>query len=383
MGEAGKNGAPLRIALVLRGIEERQGTGVYTRNLTDELLAMDRKNEYVLFYSNPDLLGHYSQYDNVTERVLRAPGKLLWDQIAVPLAAAQEGVDLIFHPKFTVPLLSRRPTVMTIHGSTWFVHPELYTRAAIAYIKLFMPLYCRKARYIISNSDLTSGDFIRLVNVPPAKVQTIHLGCNKEFHAITDRVHLEDVRRRYALPEKFILAVSRYDPRKNFKNMIAAFRALRQRIPCKLVVTGLRCEKYREEYALDADGTADDVQFLGWIEHDDLPAIYNLAHCMFFPSVYEEFGIPSCEAMACGCPPVISKTGALPEIAADAGVLVDPFDPDDMATALERIWTDDAFRAEHARRSLERAKAFTWRGCAEKTLKVFEGVMSGALPPHD
>ena len=111
----------------------------------------------------------------------------------------------------------------------------------------------------------------------------------------------------------------KYDPRKNFKNLIAAFRLLRKRMPCKLVVTGIGCEKYREEYELAEDGTSNDVQFLGWVDQENLPALYTLARCMFFPSVYEEFGIPVAEAMACGCPPVVSNTGALPESPATPG----------------------------------------------------------------
>ena len=161
---------------------------------------------------------------------------------------------------------------------------------------------------------------------------------------------------------------------KNFENLIAGFRLLRKRTDVKLVVAGIGCEKYREEYGLDKDGTSEDVHFLGWVDQEELPALYNMARCMLFPSVYEEFGIPTCEAMACGCPAVLSRTGALPEISDGAALLVDPFDPQDIADKLEQVWTDDALCAELRQRSLRRAGYFTWKRCASETLEVIQRV---------
>jgi glycosyltransferase involved in cell wall biosynthesis len=360
----------MRIGIMLRAMSERQGIGIYTQNLADKLLPMDPVNEYVLFYSEDRFLGRYGHLPNVTEKVVKGSHKAVWDQLLIPAAARREGLDVIFHTKFTVPFFTRCKTVMTIHGASWFVHPELYGRATVAYIRAFMPLYCRRADAILSNSQLTTDDFVRILKVPRAKITTVRLGTSERFRPVTDAAVREQTRREFGLPEKFILTVSRHDPRKNFKNLIAAFRLLRRRIPCKLVVTGIGCEKYREEYRLDEDGTADDVLFLGWVDQEKLPALYSLAHGMFFPSVYEEFGIPTCEAMACGCPPIVSTTGALPEIAGDAGLLVDPFNPAEMADALEKLYTDDALRADLSARSLERAGLFTWERCARETLGV-------------
>lgn len=361
----------MRIGVMLRAIEEKQGIGIYTQNLMDHLLALDRENSYVLFYRNPAWVGRYADRSQVKERLLTAPNKLLWDQVAVPRAAREESVDLIFHPKFTVPFFTRCKTIMTIHGASWFVRPDLYpNKLDLAYVKAVMPLYCRRADFIIANSDLTRNDFIRILRVPAEKIRTVRLGTSERFRVVTDRETLDAARKKYQLPDRFILSVIKYDPRKNFANLIAAFRLLRQRVLCKLVVTGIGCEKYIEEYRLREDGTADDVRFLGWVDHEDLPALYNLAVCKFFPSVYEEFGIPVCEAMACGCPPVIANTGALPEIAGDAGIAVDPFDPPSMANALERLWTDETLRAEYSRRALARARLFTWDRCARETLEV-------------
>jgi len=365
----------MRIGIMLRAIDDRQGIGVYARNLMDELLPMDPKNEYVLFYKTPaSVKGYADRYPNVTEVVLPAPGKIVWDQIVVPLAARRHNLDVLFHPKFTLPFFTGVKTVMTIHGASWFVHPELYPKFGIAYIRAFMPLYCRKADLILSNSALTTDDFVRILKVPGEKIRTIELGTNSQYKTIDDAQALARIKAQYNLPDKFILSVIRHDPRKNFKNLIAAFRLLRKKTACKLVVTGLGCEKYRQEYALDEDGTSDDVIFTGWVEQTDLPYMYNLAHCMFFPSVYEEFGIPACEAMACGCPPVVSKTGALPGIVRDAGLIVDQFNPPEMAAALERLYTDNALRKKLSARSLERSRVFTWERCARETLEALNSI---------
>lgn len=360
----------MRIGVMLRTMDERQGTGVYTRNLMDHLLPLDKDNEYLLFYSSPGFVGRYAHLPHVTERVILLPHKALWDQVLVPRAARREGIDLIFHPKFTVPFFTRCKTVMTIHGASWFVHPELYPRLGILYIRMLMPLYCKRADAILSNSSLTTRDFVRILNVPERKITTVRLGTAAGFRRIDDAAALQAVREEYDLPEKFILSVIRYDPRKNFENLIAAFRDLRRRTPAKLVVTGIGCEKYAVEYDLAKDGTDQDVTFLGWVEHETLPALYNLARCLFFPSVYEEFGIPACEAMACGCPPVVSATGALPDVVGDAGPTVDPFNPPEMADALERVYTDDSLHATLVSRALARAGEFTWDRCARETLDV-------------
>lgn len=371
----------MRIGVMLRSFEDRQGIGVYTQNLMEHLLPLDKVNEYVLFYRNPELVGRYARHANVREIALTASNKGAWDQFAVPMAARREQIDLLFHTKFTVPFFTCCKTVMTVHGASWFVRPDLYAnKLDVAYIRLIMPLYCHKADFIISNSDLTTDDYIRILGVPPAKIKTVRLGTNASYKPVTDQARLAGVRAKFSLPDRFILSVIRHDPRKNFKNILAAFRLLRQRLPCRLVVTGLGVEKYRAEHRLDADAIGADIHFLGWVDQADLPVLYSMARCHLFPSVYEEFGIPVTEAMACGCPPVVSTTGALPEVAGDAGLLVDPFNPAAIADALERIYRDDSLYRALVERCLIRSRLFTWERCANETLAILNAVGAGKKP---
>lgn len=368
----------MKIGVMLRAFDQKGGVGIYSQNLINHLLDIDRANQYVLYYANPLLVGRYRHYHNVRERFLRARNRASWDQLVVPRAAKRDGVDVLFHTKFTVPLLTRCKTVMSIHGASWFVAPELYRKLDVMYIRAVMPLYCRKARGILSNSQLTTDDFVRILGVPRDKIKTVLLAADDSFKKITDPAELRATRQTYNLPERFMLSVVKYDPRKNVPNLLEAFRICRQSTECKLVVVGIGCERYREECGLVEKGIDDDVLFLDWVDNKQLPAIYSLADFLFFPSVYEEFGIPTVEAMACETPVVVSKTGALSELAGDAALLVDPGDPSDMAEAIERMWTDEALRSEMASRASRRASHFGWDKCARQTLALLEEVAASS-----
>lgn len=364
----------MRVGVMLRTMDEQQGIGIYTQNLMDALLALDTRHEWVLFYRNPRWVGRYASRPRVREVVVKAPNKALWDQVMIPLAARRADVDVIFHTKFTVPFLTRRPTVMVLHGASWYTNPEVYKPLDIWYVRRFMPLYCRKAAAIMSNSDCTTRDFVRLLHLNPAKLHTANLAAADRFRPISDPAALADVRARYHLPGRYVLSVIKYDPRKNFGNLIEAFRRAHAQTGCDLVVVGRNVERYRADYGLDSGAFGRHVHFLGWVEQPDLPAIYNQAECLFFPSIIEEFGIPVCEAMACGLPMVVSRVGAPPDIAGEAGIFVDPHDPAGMADALVRLLTDPELRAEKRALALARAQEFSWRKCAEETLKVLEQV---------
>jgi glycosyltransferase involved in cell wall biosynthesis len=367
----------MRIGIMLRAIEEKFGIGVYTQNIVENLLASGSDHEFVLFYKEEKHLGKYGHYPNVEEQVLKVSSKLLWDQVIVPRAAKKARLDVLFHTKFTVPFFTKCKTVMVIHGASWFVHPELYAnKLDLAYINVVMPLYCRKADAIISNSNLTTNDFVRILKVPPEKIKTSYFGINPIFRPVSDSSLLEVVKRKYNLPDRFILTVSRYDPRKNFATIFGAFQKCDRSGDLKLLAVGKDSEKYREECGIIGSGLEDDVIFPGYVEQEDLPAFYNLAELFIFPSVYEEFGIPMLEAMACGCPIVAANSGALPEITAGAAFLADPFDVDGMARGIDQVIKNPEFKKDLVERGFERAKDFDWAKATRETLEVLESVVN-------
>jgi glycosyltransferase involved in cell wall biosynthesis len=299
---------------------------------------------------------------------------LAWDQWLVPSVIKKTGIDIIFNTKFSVPIMTKAKKIMTLHGASWFVHPEFYQKFDIFYVKRAMPIYCREATFLISNSALTTDDFIRILHVPEKKIATIHLAAGDEFYPVRNPQVLEEVRTRYKLPDRFILTVTSYESRKNFATLLKAFELCRNKTDVHLVVVGKSCDRYREDFNLKERGLEQFVHFLGWVDQKDLPVIYSLAKVFAFPSIYEEFGIPVVEAMSCGCPVVSSSSGAISELTNNSALLSDPFDHQSFANNLLQILLSDCLGEYLRAKGLKRAKNFSWSKAAQQTLEVFRQV---------
>ncbi|MDP9199616.1 MAG: glycosyltransferase family 4 protein [Pseudomonadota bacterium] len=366
----------MRIAVMLRTLEEKGGIGVYSRNLIETLLDVDAINDYLLLFRDPAQLGRYAGNPRVTEHLLQAHGKAWWDQVSVPRACRELDADLILHPKFTVPLLTGIPTVMVLHGADWFLPDaaQFYGRLDRAYMRVFMPLYLRRAAVAISVSQLTTDDFRRIFRLPEGKVRTVYFGPARHFRRVTDPQAIAAVRQKYGLPERYLLTLSKVGGagRKNIRGIFDAFASLHGRIPHKLVIGGKDCERFREDYELPADGWGKNVVFPGWIDQADLPAVYSASELYLYPSMQEAFPIPLTEAMTCGTPIITSRANGLEEIAGSAALLVNPQDPAAIAAAIQRVIGDAALRARLVNVGLERSQLFSWDSCARKTLAILE-----------
>jgi glycosyltransferase involved in cell wall biosynthesis len=360
---------------MLRALDEHGGVGVYTRYLTEELLSIDRRNEYVLFYRSAAQLGRFAAYDNVTEVLVRAPGKALWDQVAIPWHCWRHGVDVVFHPKFTVPFLAPCRTMMVLHGAGWFL-TDFFGTWDVRYIRAVMPLYLRRADRVLSVSQVTTDTFNAIFDVPEDRIRTVYFGPGKHFRRIDDEAELARVRARYDLPERFVLTLTKLggDERKNFGGVLEAYRRAHPRVGHALVVGGKGCERLREDYRIPDEGWGAAVHFPGWIDQEDLPAVYSLADAFLYPSKMEAFPIPITEALATGTPIVTSDRNGLRELAGDAAVMVDADDPDATAAALVRILTDPGFASRLRRSGLERSLRFSWERCGRATLRHIEEV---------
>lgn len=365
---------------MLRSIDEKGGVGVYTRNIVRELLQLDPSNEYVLFYARPENIGLFSDYENVTERWVKAGNKAAWDQVAIPRACRAENVDVLFHPKFTVPLLAPCRAVMVVHGADWLIpeQAQFYTWWDVKYMQMMLPLYFRKSAAVISVSQETTDHFNRILRLPEGKVQTIYFAPARHFKRVTDPQALEKARARYNLPENFILTLTKRkgDQRKNLGQVFKAYARYHEQTanPYKLVVGGKDCHLFREEYSLPMDGYGKDILFPDWIDQTDLPAVFSLAGLYLYPSNLEAFPIPLTEAMACGTPILTSNVNGLKEIAGDAALLMDPADTGSIAHGILRILTDRQLSDSLSRRGLERSSLFSWDRCARNTLALLERV---------
>jgi glycosyltransferase involved in cell wall biosynthesis len=367
----------MRIGVMLRHYEQHEG-GVkhYTKTLLPLLFTLGGRHQYVLLYQNPKLIGTYAAYPNVEELVSRVPGTVLWDQLAVPWMTRHRPLDVIFNPKFTVPLLHPAKKIFVLHGSEWFAIPGHFKWHDRLYARAVVPWYCRRADAFIAVSEQVRQDAIRYVRADPERIFTIHNAIHpRQFHLIEDQALLAAVRARYRLPEKFVLWVGQIESRKNVKRLLRAFAEIAPEFPHRLVIAGEQRWSSREELSeVGALGLEDRIQFLGWVAHTDLPAIYRLAELFAFPSLYEGFGIPLVEAMACGCPILTATTCAPPEVVDGAGYLVDPYDVAAIATGLRATLGDPALRAAMSARGLERAKEFSWEKSAREVLAVFDAV---------
>lgn len=373
----------MRIGIMLRAFDEKGGIGVYARNITAELLRRDRTNEYVLFYRHGRNIGRFAAYPNVREEVVGAPNKAWWDQVTIPLAARRRQLDVLFHPKFTAPLLAPCPVVMTVHGADWLIpeQAQYYPWLDVRYMRLALPLYVKKCTAVISVAQLTSDDFRRSLRQVNGKLHTVYFAPARHFRPVRDAAALAAIRRRYELPEHFILTVLRHDggARKNVAGIFKAYAAYHRgaQEPVKLVVGGKDCDRFREEYDLPEDGYGRDILFPGWLEQADLPAIYSLAELYLYPSNLEAFPVPITEAMACGTPIITSNVNGLQEIAGDAALLVDPQDTTAIAAAITRLLDDTGLRLSLAARGLARSRLFDWDKCAAETLSILEAACSG------
>ena len=368
----------MRIGIMLRAYEEKGGVGVYTRNITRHLIEHAPEHEFFLYFCNPESLEAYAGYPNTQSRFVPPRGKFLWDQVQIPRWFRRDRLDVLFHPKFTVPLACASKSVMMLHGAGWFI-PEVrhfWSRTTRIYTRLMMPVYCRRAGAVLAVSEITRDVFIQRLGVDPGKITALYFAPGRQFGVRPDPEHTVRVKERYALPQRYLLTLSGGDraDRKNFAAILEAFRRVFQRMPCDLVVAGRGCEEFRQRYGIPDDGWGQHVHFPGWVDQADLPVFFREAELFLYPSNMEAHPIPITEALATGTPIVTSNAYGLKELAGDAALLVDPSDPEAIANAVVKLVSDPVLREQLQRKGAERSKLFDWDVCAERTLAILEKV---------
>ena len=366
----------MKIGIMLRHLGQHGG-GVlgYTNNLMREMLALDSPHEFILIYPDQEFIGSYGNHDNVREVVVRSRSKFVWDQVFMRQVEKREGLDLIFNPKYSVPLTARCKTVFVCHGLDWYVMPwgsKLVDRISHRHL---VPRYARKADAIITVSNTPREHLIDFLDIDEQKIHTVYLGINKAFLKDISAEEKNEIRKRYQLPEHFFLYVGQIYPPKNFGRLLRAYAKTGPRMGVSLVVAGTHTWLCGKELELINElGIADWVVQPGWIEHDTLPAFYALADAALLPSLYEACPSPILEAMATGCPMVTANRHGTQELAGDAAVLVNPESVDDIAEGMLRVIEDQDLRKQITEKGKIRIKEFSWNKCARETLQVLEGV---------
>jgi len=369
-------------------VYQRAGLGTYARHLAEGLRALESRPVLTIFYNGdkahplpPTLAGLPTHTLPLATRPWRLVAALS-QQLDLGLDRWLPDCDLFHATEHLLPRLKDARTVLTVHDLIFLLFPEYHLPLNKWFLNRFMPLFVRRAHAIIAVSQCTKDDLIRHYTVPSEKITVVYEGVDARFQPVTDLDTLTRVRARYSLPERYVLYVGTIEPRKNLNTLLEAFAGLKERpatcdlrpatCDLRLVIVGKTGWLYEGFFRrLRELGLEDQVIFPGFVPDEDLPAIYSAAELFVFPSLYEGFGLPPLEAMACGTPVVVSNTSSLPEVVGEAGLMVDPRDVRALAEAMERVLTDEHLRAELTANGLERARQFTWERAAQETMEVY------------
>lgn len=362
------------------------GIGRYTRELVHALVSEQNDNHYQLFSAritesypvpNPLPVGTHVSYKPapLTERWLYR----LWYRARLPLPVQwiMGRLDLFHSPDFVLPPVQGDiPTLLTVHDLSFIHYPEVYPTALVSYLNDVVPWSVERATHILADSVATKNDLHAVWDVPEQKVTVLYSGVNENFKPQRSVGETAAVRARYKLGERpFVLAVGTIQPRKNYQMLIRAFKMVAEQMPHMLVIAGGKGWMEEEMIAeIQRQGLQERVIFSGFVDDDDLPALYRGASLLVFPSLYEGFGLPIIEAMASGLPALISNASCLPEVGGEAAVQLPPTDEAGWTHAILALLQDERKLESMKAAGIERAKLFTWKRAAKQLLTLYHSL---------
>ena len=318
-------------------------------------------------------------FSNITLRTTRLPvhkplARILWEQTLFAWNLFQKNYALLHSLAYVLPLLNATPSVVTVYDLSFIIYPEYFRPFQRLYLRLGTHTAIQRARRILTISESTKRDIVRLSQCDPAKIDVALPGVGSEFFQTLNATELEKFRRERGLPEHFILFLGTREPRKNIPSLLRAFALAKQKIklPHSLVLAGGR--GWMDEpitRVIVENNLESDVLFPGFVAEAELPYWFQAAECFVYPSQYEGFGMPPLEALASGTPVITSNVSSLPEAVGDAALLVDPKSSMEIADALVRVWTDKTLRQEMKARGVRHARQFTWTRTAQNTAQSY------------
>ncbi len=379
---------PKKIAIDIRVAGgEKTGKGWYTFNLVKNLLKLDEKNQYIL-YSKEKILG-FDEFKNAELRLISG-NNLTW-HFSVAKDISEKEIDVFFAPSsYIIPSLigNKIKTIITVHDLVAFLFPNKHNKKAVILEKLFLKRAIKKSKIITTVSENTKNDLLQIKkrNIPGLseklidpynsdKIKVISCSAGDEFKEIPTDL-LKNFIVKTNLPNKFFLAVGTLEPRKNYVNLIKAFAFIKEKYPnCHLIIIGQKGWDYEEVFSeVKRYYLNKNVHFLGYLSMKSLVSLYNLAVALVFPSLYEGFGIPPLEAMKCGCPVIGSNISSIPEVIEDAGILINPKKPKEIAIAMEKLLIDESLREKLQEEGFKQAEKFSWEKSAEEFLKILKKI---------
>jgi glycosyltransferase involved in cell wall biosynthesis len=367
--------------------KKKHGMDMVALELIRNLQTIDSENEYFIFVK-PDVDDSVIK-ETTNFKIIRLKGGFypLWEQIALPRAVKKEGCEILHCTSNTAPIFIAIPLMVTLHDiiymeSSYFKiltgTGTLYQKFGNAYRKIFVPKIVRKSKKIITVSHFEKnriGQFFALGNDP--RLEAVYNGVSEHFKPITDKKVLKRVKEKYHLPDLYFFFLGNTDPKKNTKGVLKAFSDFRKqtRSDTKLVMLdydGKELDKLLEE--IGDKELINQVVLTGYVVNTDLPAIYCQSELFLYPSLRESFGIPMLEAMRCGVPVITSNTSSMPEVAGDGALIIDPFKPEEITSAMIRIQSDKELKADLISKGLVQAAKFSWKAMAQHVLKIYRGM---------
>ncbi|MGQ9491521.1 MAG: glycosyltransferase family 4 protein [Anaerolineae bacterium] len=379
-------------------LAQKTGTETYSFHLIRALIGLNVGHRFRLYTNGQPPHGLFGPVADATSGVtvegnsgaVRAvitqggveicsiPFPRLWTHLRLSAEMAWRPPDVLFVPAHVIPLIHPRGSVVTVHDLGYLHYPELHRTWDRRYLDWSTRWSARQVAAVLVDSAATGRDLTQAYGIAPDKIRVVYLGRDERLARVDDPGQVAAVRAHYGLGQRYLLYVGTLQPRKNLRRVIEAFARLAGRpelTDVQLVLAGKKGWLYDALFEqVGRLGLGRRILFTGYVPDEHLAALLSGAIAFVYPSLYEGFGIPVLEAGACGVPVITSNTSSLPEVAGDAAILVDPHDVDAIAEAMYRVLTDEALRAELARRGLENVKRFSWEKCARETLAVLEQV---------
>lgn len=374
----------MRIAIDAHSV----GTGLggnesYATNLIEALADIDQVNDYTLYVTKRLALERFkNRWQNFAVRQTIPHTPLIRIPLILSKELRQNPVDVL-HVQFTAPPLAPCRVVCTIHDLAFEHLPETFKRRSWIQMRMTVRHTAKNAARIITVSEYSKRDIVETYGIPAEKIAVTHEAAPAHFQPVISENELQRARQTYGIEGEYVLSVGSIQPRKNLTRLIAAYSRLRTKrtegkLP-KLVLVGKQAWLYGETLKAIKDfGLSDSVILTGYVPESDLPALYSGALCFIYPSYFEGFGLPPLEAMKCGAAVIVGNRTSLPEVVGNAAVMVDPFDIDALAFAIEKLIDDSDFRSRLRVQGLERSKKFSWHSTARKTLAVYKQAASAS-----
>jgi glycosyltransferase involved in cell wall biosynthesis len=366
-------------------VHQRAGLARYALDLTRALIAeYGEEYPFGLFYNGSKDAVPLPGLEGIPARTVHAgykPWRLtVWAGQLLGLGFDRLLPDAtLFHATEHLLLpLRHTPTVLTVHDLVYHLFPAYHKRLNYWFLNAAMPLFVRRAHAVITVSESSKRDLMRLYGVPAEKITVVYEAAAARFQP-APAAQIAATRARYGLPERYLIALGTIEPRKNLIRLVSALRVLRQQDPqLALVIVGRTGWLYQEFFQkLEEMGDPQAVILPGYVPDEDLPAMLGGATALVLASLYEGFGLPILEAMACGAPVVCSSVSSMPELGGDAARYFDPQDASEMAEAIGGVLRDGDLRAEMRQRGLQQAAKFSWQRAARETLDVYKRAMGG------